>query len=141
MIGSYIHIHLLKTKGEPIIVTKRRAFKLLNIYNMRELEQTAPLPQAIRNSGDSDDYFERVQNHLQKVKARSLMDNPFHKKCNEITKATHAFRRPTGVVKGERTIKKVKTPLLSHTQQRSYLVVKGDMMTCYADTDKYPSAE
>ena len=66
--SDYIPISTkLQLASKTLSETKRRAFKLLDIDKLKELERQALLPPTLQSVMEIDDYTSCVQEHLQKI--------------------------------------------------------------------------
>lgn len=90
----------LRLTREPVLVTKRRAFKLLHMDKVRKLEQTALLPPRLSNREDTYDHIEKIQTYLHTTMEAAIPwakpsaeSNPIrNKKCEETKSQVHPNR-------------------------------------------------
>lgn len=91
----------LYLSSETLPPIKRRAFKLLNIDKLQEIEQNTPPQLELHSHSNIDAYTESIQAYLQNIinaavpwARPALESKPFwNEECNYATKTTRALRR------------------------------------------------
>ena len=67
---SFDHIPIstkLQLTSKILPEVKRRAFKLLDMDKLKELEKCAPLPPLLHSTKDIDNYTAQIQGYLQQI--------------------------------------------------------------------------
>ena len=91
----------LRLTCEPLTPPRRRAWKLLDMNKLREVERNAPTPRVVRGANEIDAYTADIQDYLKRIvqeavpwaKPSPQAKSFWNRECEEATKETRRLRR------------------------------------------------